>query len=56
MAKRFNEFRGSGSDEYNYHNEWEDVRNEDRQNEKFKGKRRKNSRRVKEKMKNSDYI
>jgi len=51
MAKRFKDFRESDD----YFNEWEDVRNEDRQNEKSKGKRRKNNRRVKEKMKNSEY-
>jgi hypothetical protein len=51
MAKRFKDFRESNT----YFDEWEDIRNEDRQNEKSKGKRLKNSRRAKQKMKNSDY-
>ena len=52
MAKRFKNFRGSEFDE------WEDVRTEDRQNEKSKDKRRKNVRRtkIKEKFRNfKDY-
>jgi hypothetical protein len=52
MAKRFKDFRESDE----HFNEWEDIRNEDRQKEKLKGKRRKNNRLIKEKMKNSDHI